>query len=262
MGTPPGAESVLSSIMSPSPRSIDPTDLLGRRAAQRRIWRWAFLASVLVHLLVFLFWQVDRVPVSPFTAAGPEMGEALAAPGGMSAIQLRAVVEVPPQPVVPLPVPQEVLVEPEPELEPEPDPSPTLEPPPEVPLEMVQFPGESEVGDVGTGTSETGEDQGVQGAGEGAGGSDLEGNAGIVPPTLRGMVMPPTNRNLRGQTIEVWVFVDGAGQVVPDSTLLRPPTRDRDYNRRLIREAAEWVFEPARRHGEAVGAWFPYIIQL
>lgn len=259
-GTPPGGESVLCEIMPRSPRSIDPTDVLGRRKAHRRVWRRAFMASVLVHLLVFLFWRVDRVPVSPFTAAGPEVGDARAAPGGMSVIQMRALVEVPPQPVVPIPVPQEVVVEPEPE--PEAETPPELEPPPEVTLEVAELQGESEVGDVGTGTSEAGEDDGSQGEGEGAGGSDLEGTAGIVPPTLRGMVMPPTNRNLRGQTIEVWVFVDGAGQVVPDSTLLRPPTRDGDYNRRLIREAAQWVFEPARKDGEAIGAWFPYIIQL
>ncbi|MEX2526200.1 MAG: hypothetical protein WEA09_01065 [Gemmatimonadota bacterium] len=244
--------------MSRSLGFIDPADLLGRRRAQRRIWRRAFLASVLAHVLVFLFWQGDRVPISPFTAAGPEMGDARAAPGGMAAIQLRAFVEVPPQPVVPIPVPQELPVEPEPE----PEILPELEPPPEVTLEVAEVPGESEVGNVGTGTSEAGEAEGADGAGEGAGGSDLEGTAGIVPPTLRGMVMPPTNRNLRGETIEVWVFVDVAGQVVSDSTLLRPPTRDRDYNRRLIREAAQWVFEPARRDGEAVGAWFPYIIQL
>jgi hypothetical protein len=76
------------------------------------------------------------------------------------------------------------------------------------------------------------------------------------------MIMPPANRSLRGRQVEVWVFVDEAGRVVADSTRLRPPTPDRDFNRRLIEEAAEWVFDPARQHGRPVAAWFPYTISM
>ena len=74
------------------------------------------------------------------------------------------------------------------------------------------------------------------------------------------MIIPPTNRDLRGTEIRVWVFVDRAGRVVADSTRLEPPTRDGEFNRRLIAEAAEWVFRPATRAGEAISAWFPYRI--
>jgi hypothetical protein len=76
------------------------------------------------------------------------------------------------------------------------------------------------------------------------------------------MIIPPANDELRGTTVEVWVFVDERGRVVPDSTRLNPPTRDRDFNRRLIREAAEWVFRPAMQAGEAVASWFPYEISM
>ena len=48
--------------------------------------------------------------------------------------------------------------------------------------------------------------------------------------------------------------------LVVDSTRLEPPTQDGAFNRRLIAEAAEWVFRPAMRAGEAISAWFPYRI--
>jgi hypothetical protein len=74
------------------------------------------------------------------------------------------------------------------------------------------------------------------------------------------MIIPPTDPDLRGTRIQVWVFVDEGGRVVPDSTRLDPPTRDGAFNRRLIREAAEWVFRPATQEGRAVASWFPYRI--
>jgi hypothetical protein len=74
--------------------------------------------------------------------------------------------------------------------------------------------------------------------------------------------MPPSNRALRGQKIEVWVFVDEYGKVVADSTQLRPPTTDGSFNARIIREAAGWVFEPAKEGGKPVGSWFPYSISM
>ena len=76
------------------------------------------------------------------------------------------------------------------------------------------------------------------------------------------MIIPPTNRALRGTTVQVWVFVDERGSVVADSTRLDPPTRSRDFNRQLIREAAEWVFRPARKEGQAVASWYPYTISM
>jgi hypothetical protein len=50
--------------------------------------------------------------------------------------------------------------------------------------------------------------------------------------------------------------------VVADSTRLDPPTRDRGFNRQLIREAAEWVFRPAIDQGRPVASWFPYRISM
>jgi WD40 repeat protein len=62
--------------------------------------------------------------------------------------------------------------------------------------------------------------------------------------------------------VEVWVFVNEEGRVVPDSTHLRPPTGDRRFDEQLAREASGWVFDPAREDGLPIAAWFPYTISM
>jgi hypothetical protein len=100
------------------------------------------------------------------------------------------------------------------------------------------------------------------GRGRGDGGTGEEGLFDVIPPSPRGMIIPPSNRSLRGKQVEVWVFVDATGRVVADSTRLNPPTSDGSFNRRLIAEAAEWVFHPAKRNDQPVAAWFPYTISM
>jgi len=90
--------------------------------------------------------------------------------------------------------------------------------------------------------------------------NDPAPSARVIPPSPRGMIMPPANSALRGITVEVWVFVDATGRVVPDSTRLNPPTSNEEFNRQLIREAAEWPFNPAKENGRPVPSWFPYTI--
>ena len=76
------------------------------------------------------------------------------------------------------------------------------------------------------------------------------------------MIIPPANKGLRGVEVQVWVFVNEHGRVVADSTRLDPPTRDRGFNRQLMREAAQWVFRPGTLDGKPVAAWFPYVISM
>lgn len=211
-----------------------------RRAAERRLWSRALAVSLVLHALVFAFWRTQPLFMSPFAAAGPRANDDRAAAGSMQALQIRT---PPPRPIVPPLVPL-----------------PTVTPPQEIVFDdevqvdiasvMGEGPGELE----GPGLAD--------GTGRGDGGNAPEGLFRLIPPTPRGMIMPPTNRSLRGQQVEVWVFVDEAGRVVADSTRLRPPTADRSFNRRLIEEAAEWVFEPAQRGGQPVAAWFPYTISM
>ncbi|MDX1647367.1 MAG: hypothetical protein R3304_09505, partial [Longimicrobiales bacterium] len=192
------------------------------------------------HLLVFLGWQGQVIPESPFAAAGPHSGDDRAAAGSMQALNIRT---PPPRRIIPPPVPIEVAVE----------------------IEPVEFEDEVQVDAADALGEEPGalEGPGLEdGTGEGAGGDAAEGRNDLQPATPRGMIIPPTNRDLRGTEVQVWVFVDERGRVVPDSTRLDPPTRDRGFNRRLIEEASEWVFRPATRQGEPVASWFPYRISM
>lgn len=211
-----------------------------RRRRERKIWRTGLLVSVALHLVIFIGWKGTVIPLSPFSAAGPRAGDDRAAPGSMQAMNIST---PPTRPIVRPPTPLAVTVEVEPvefDLETAIDPS-TL---------IGEAPG---IGD-GPGIAD--------GKGKGDGGNAEEGRFRLNPPQPRGMIIPPANKSLKGTTVEVWVFVDAKGQVVPDSTRLNPPTRDKGFNQRLIREASEWVFRPATRGGEAVPSWFPYQISM
>lgn len=220
-----------------------------RRNRDRVLWRRAFLVSLGVHLLIFFLWRGERPLASPFAAAGPRAGDPVAAAGGgIQSLNLvipesRPIIRPPP----PIFSPDAVVVE---DL--------TLDPMEEAAADLagVQAPPG---GTPGPGPAGPGLDRGT---GRGDGGTSEEGLFRVTPPSPRGMIIPPTNRNLRGRQVEVWVFVDERGRVVADSTQLRPPTSDRAFNRRLVEEAARWVFEPARRGGEPVAAWFPYTVSM
>jgi len=212
-----------------------------RRAAERRVLRFALLVSVLVHSLLILSYHRVHIPPSPFAAAGPRAGDFRAAGGGMRSMNL----QIPrPRPIVPpaAPVITMEITEPvEMDVEPEVD----------LAALLGDAPG------IGDGPP------GIEGGqGQGDGGTAAEGFFRLVPPSPRGIIIPPTNSRLRGRQVEVWVFVDAAGHVVADSTRLNPPTSDRRFNRRLIEEAAEWSFNPAMQAGEPVAAWFPYTISM
>ena len=161
------------------------------------------------------------------------------ATGSMQALNLGA---PPTQPLVPppVPLPLDVAIEP-------------IEFDDEVLVEAGSFVGEMP-GLEGPGLED--------GLGRGDAGTSDSGLFRLVPPTPRGMIIPPSNDGLRGREVEVWVFVDAQGRVVADSTQLRPPTSDGEFNSRLVREAAEWVFDPARKGGEPVPSWFPYRISM
>lgn len=211
-----------------------------RRRRERSTWRTGLLVSVLLHLLLFLGWRGDVIPDSPFAAAGPRAGDDRAAPGGMQAMNISTPET---RPIIPPPLPLEVAIE----------------------VEPVDFEDEARVDPASVMGVEPGELEGPgmeDGTGEGDGGNAAEGLNRMQPARPRGMIIPPRNRDLRGTEVQVWVFVDERGRVVPDSTRLDPPTSDRGFNRRLIEEASEWVFRPAMQAGEPVASWFPYRILM
>jgi len=221
----------------------------GRRRQDREIWRTGLLVSVLFHLVLFLGWRGTVIPPSPFAAAGPRAHDPRAGGGGsMQSMNL----SVPaPRPILRPPTPLVVRVEVEQVvLEADAMPDPSLGARPEV------GPGTGIGAGTGSGAS-TG-----PGTGRGDGGTGDEGRFRLQPPVPRGMIIPPANQSLKGTTVEVWVFVDEQGRVVPDSTRLNPPTRDRGFNQRLIRDASGWVFRPAVQSGKPVASWFPYQISM
>ena len=229
-------------ISTPIPKAIHGLTNAERRIAERALWRNGFIGAVIVHLLVFFLWWGEAELVSAFAAAGPRAGDNRAASGG--AIQTLNIRVPPPRPII---RPQVPLL--------------TFDP---VPLDELEEDQQQQIETA----SILGDRPGVngpglpQGDGRGDGGTAESGRFRAVPPSPRGMIIPPANRNLRGQKIEVWVWVDDRGRVVADMTELRPPSSDRDFNARLVREAAEWVFEPAKRGGRPVASWFTYTISM
>ena len=222
------------------------SELHDQSVAERNEWlrqvrNRGLVASVVVHALIFLWFSLaPAIPQSPLAAAGPRAGDDRAAAGGMQALNVS-----PPRPQVirPPPVPLATLDEVEPV---------------ELDLEPETTPGDL----IGQGVGEM-EAPGLEnGTGLGDGGTAEEGLFRMVPPSPRGMIMPPTNQALRGNKVDVWVFVNEEGRVVADSTRLDPPTGDRGFNERLIAEAAEWIFRPATQGGKPIAAWFPYTISM
>ncbi|TVP78812.1 MAG: hypothetical protein EA352_01300 [Gemmatimonadales bacterium] len=225
-----------------------------RRRRERRIRQQGFLISLILHALLFVLLSVGPSgPESPLSAAGPQDRDDQAADGVIQTVQLRS---APPEEVVAVPEIEvaDVIVEIE---------EPDLEPDPDVEIAEPDLPDPG-VGDSrGDDAADDGDDAGIpEATGAGDGGQSEEGLTRVIPPSPRGMIIPPTDSELRGRTIEVWVFVGEDGRVVADSTRLEPETPSRSFNRRLIQEANQWIFNPARQAGEAVAAWFPYRVSM
>jgi hypothetical protein len=214
---------------------------------ERKLWRVGLLLSLLFHLSLLLLFQREPERLTPYAAAGPGSGDPTAAPGGggMRAIVLRPPVEIPipPRPETPViePVPVEVQLE-----------------------EPILALNEIELRNPGEGRRE-GQEAGAGlpgGEGRGDRGNAMSGLRRLIPPTPRGVIMAPLNRpsTVRGKEVTVWVFITQAGAV--DSVRLDPPTPDSRYNENLMREARDWVFEPAERAGRTVATWYSYTWKL
>lgn len=219
----------------------DQPSVIERRIASNRVFRMAIGTSLIFHVLILVFWRVVAIPASPLSAAGPNAGDFEAAGGGMQSVNLRVAAS---RPMVRPRVPVLTLDDVEPvvfDAEPQ--------------LDLAVMGGE------GPGSGEG--PPGLEGGrGRGDGGTGAQGFFDLTPPSPRGMIIPPSNKSLKGKEVDIWVFVDARGRVVADSTRLNPPTSDRGFNRRLIAEAAEWLFNPAKRKDQPVSAWFYYNISM
>lgn len=243
-------------------RAPAPLSIASQRADRQ--WRrplvFGFLAAAAIHIAVLLMFRTIAIPESPFSAAGPAVGDVRAAAGGGSGLEM---VEVRPASEreeavtpteTPVPVPEPVEVDPQ---------TPQVDVDDTAPAATPSLPGTGAPGEGGDAGTATGPGR-AEGAGQGGGGTEGAGDSGLVAPTPRAMFLPPADRprSVRGREITVWVFVNPDGRVAPDSTRLEPPTPDRGYNNRLRQSAAQWRFNPATRAGRPVGAWYPYEIIL
>lgn len=208
----------------------------GRRRKERKIWGNALLASILLHVMVFVISGRRPVPALAAAAAGPAAADPRAARGSMEAMSISF---PPPSPLVPpaVPVPAKIEIE-EVELDAEAD------------FDLAALLGEPDLP----------APPGLVGDGGGDGGSASEGLGGFVEPKPLGQVYPPFHKELKKGTVTVWMFIDESGRVVADSTYLDPPTGSGKLNRQLISEAADWRYYPATRHGKPVAAWSFYTI--
>jgi outer membrane biosynthesis protein TonB len=237
------------------------------QATERADRRWhralalGLLLAIGIHLALLLSVRSTNLPQMSLSAAGPQLGDYRAAEGGgggMEMVQVRVQEQqAPAEEAVPEPVPVpdvEIVVEPIPE----PEPAPV-----DIPQVAIATPGLGTLGE-GAGRGEITGPGLADGAGQGGGGSEAEGASGLIAPVPRGLFLPPQGipSDARGREITVYVFVSAQGRVVPDSTRIHPATRDARFNRRLRDQAAEWVFEPARRGGRTVSAWFQYGLTL
>ncbi len=217
-----------------------------RTRRERTVWRIGLLLSVLLHLIVILIFQTRQERLTRYAAAGPRSGDAVAAPGGggMRSVVLRPPEEItlPPRPEVPVVKPMEVQ---EPEQ-------------PVLALSELVLP------ELGQGEKEGPRSGPGLPGGEGGGdaGSAMSGLRRLTPPTPRYAIFNLSDRpqSVSGRDVTVWVFVNELGAV--DSVRLEPPTPDRRFNERLMREAREWLFDPAERAGRPVPTWTSYSWKL
>ena len=237
---------------------MDPQPTLAQRLdRERRVWRVGLLVSTGLHLLLFLFLlRGGAVPTSPFSAAGPKAMDDRAAEGVMVALQFAGGSPDRDRPP-PVPVPTD-------EIPPDPPEQEVRDATPDVADDDPTVPqvGAGELGNDAARDPSAGAAGLPTGSGAGDAGTAEEGLNRLTPPTPQGLFIPDLGSGIRGVELRVWVFVNADGQVVPDSTRLEPPTRDRRLNTRLVDEAARWRFRPARQGAVAVPSWFFYDVSL
>ena len=225
----------------------------------RRAWWGGLLLAVLLHVALVFIWRHERpLPLVAEAAAGPRMGDDQAAEGGRGMQVLALRIPEPqaqpapiPRPPVPIPSPEAKL-----ELQVVAPPQPSTAP---------QVLGSPVAGSgVGEGTGNKTGPGIAGGTGQGDGGEGESGLYRLTPPTPRGLILPPSDRpgKVRGHEVVVYVFVTDRGRVVADSTRLAPSSGDSKFDERLRRQAAEWVFNPAKKGGQPVAEWFRYTIVL
>ena len=191
--------------------------------------------SVAVHFLLFFIWKITAIPISSSMPLGAEQSEGAVDEGSLRALSIWVPPKLPVSPS-PIPIPSQIDIR-ETKL------------PQITEREAVSALGKSPSLDKPLGLRD-------------GFGTTYQGTSDWMPATPRDMIIPSNKHDLNGKEIQVWVFVDESGGVIPDSTYIDPVPENEDFNRRLIRQAAEWLFRPATRDGKPVASWFTYRIAI
>ena len=206
-----------------------------RHRRERKIWRNGIAMSVAVHVLVFFIWKITAIPVSPYMTSGPAQSDRAIDESSLRALSIWVAPSLPIAPS-PIPIPSQIDVQ---------------------EVKLAQIIDRDPVSVLGEWPSP----DKLPGLSDGLG-MPHQGVSGWMPATPRDIIIPSNKRDLSGREIQVWVFIDESGGVISDSTYISPATEDTDFSRRLIRQAAEWLFRPATRDGNPVVSWFTYRISI
>ncbi len=206
-----------------------------RHRRERKIWRNGIAMSVAVHVLVFFIWKITAIPVSPYMVSGPAQSDRAIDESSLRALSIWVAPNLPIAPS-PIPIPSQIDIQ-------------------EVKLaQIIERDSVSVLGEWPSPDKSLGLSDGL--------GMPHQGASGWMPATPRDIIIPSNKRDLSGREIQVWVFIDESGGVIPDSTYIDPTTEDTDFNQRIIRQAAEWLFRPATQDGKPVASWFTYQISI
>jgi hypothetical protein len=231
------------------------------------------MLSAFVHavLIAALLWKTGDLFVDANRGLGPDLGRGgggggggaravamFVVPGAAAAQEAPPALTPPPPPItVPLETPTTI---PEPAAQPTPAPAVATAPTP--------GPGEGVGAGTGTGPGSGSGTGGGSGAGTGTGVGNDSGPGGgggtVFPPSLQGILIPPTDgkpRELRGVRIVVTFRISERGEVVSVST--DPQIRDRGYRNEFLDRMKHYAFTPAyTRDGRPIASEISITITL
>ena len=229
------------------------------------------LLSAALHagVIALLLWKTGQQFVDANRGLGPDLGRggggggggaravAMFAVPGAAAAQEAPPVETPVPP--PITVPQET-----PTALPDPAPQPVNAPA----VAAAPTPGEGAGAGTGVGPGTGNGTGGGSGNGNGTGVGNDSGPGGgggtVFPPSLQGILIPPTDgkpRELRGVRIVVTFRISERGEVVSVAT--DPQIRDRGYRNEFLDRMRHYAFTPAfTRDGHAIASEISITITL
>jgi len=231
------------------------------------------MLSAVLHavIIALLLWKTGQQFVDANRGLGPELGRGGGGGGGgaraVAMFAIPGAAAAPQAPPVATPQPPPVVV---PQVTPTtiPEPVPVAQPTPVAAAAPMPGPGDGAGAGTGTGPGSGSGTGGGSGSGTGTGVGNDSGPGGgggtVFPPSLQGILIPPTDgkpRELRGVRIVVTFRISESGEVV--SVVTDPQIRDRGYRNEFLDRMKHYAFTPAfTRDGHAIASEISITITL